>query len=245
MDKNNIQIAHVTDRGGRPENQDAQCVKTLADNGHVAVVCDGLGGHVGGSVASAMAVRLFIEGIQSVPQLDAAGLRALVEGINRDIRADQISTPAHADMRTTLVALAIRDNQALWCYVGDSRFYWFRDGRVQFQTVDHSIAQAMVSEESTQQDVRHHPDRNRLARCLGNTDTLRVSVSSEPIQMQPGDAFLLCTDGFWEYVLEAEMLEDLSAAPDVQHWLDRMLVRHKTRVDGTHDNFTAVALRVQ
>ena len=89
--------------------------------------------------------------------------------------------------------------------------------------------------------IRFHEDRNRVLRCLGQDDSLNPTARDYPLE--PGDhAFLLCSDGFWEYVLEPEMEEDLRDAASPADWLQRMRARHDARVPAVHDNHTAAAV---
>jgi serine/threonine protein phosphatase PrpC len=160
-------------------------------------------------------------------------------------------------MAATLVVLLIRQDQAIWGHVGDSRLYLFRQGRLLLQTKDHSVPQMLVGEgEMGLDEIRGHPDRSRLLRALGDGhDEIRPRLQA-PFALQPADAFLLCSDGFWEYVLEAEMETALAEAEDPDQWLRLMQQRYllpavererlaeaKERAD--NDNYSALAVWLQ
>ena len=146
-------------------------------------------------------------------------------------------------MKTTAVALVLAEGAAGWAHAGDSRLYWFRDGKLAFQTRDHSASQIAVAlGDITVDQIRFHEDRNRVLRALGQEGSLNVETGGEA-PLGPGrHAFLLCTDGFWEYVLEREMEADLAVASTPGQWLERMRARLEERVSGSNDNHTAAAV---
>ncbi len=115
--------------------------------------------------------------------------------------------------------LLARGHQAVWGHVGDSRLYFFRQGRILEQTKDHSVPQMLLAAgEITADEIRNHPDRNRLLANLGDGKPNRFRVRKQ-IQIASGDAFLLCTEGFWEIVLEREMEAAFaSATPPSNGW---------------------------
>jgi len=90
--------------------------------------------------------------------------------------------------------------------------------------------------------IRHHEDRNRLTRSLGNPGKLRTTVLEQAIEVHPGDAFLLCTDGFWEFVTESDMQATLANASAPVDWLAAMERILQSRAPDSHDNYTATAL---
>ena len=139
---------------------------------------------------------------------------------------------------------------ALWGHIGDSRLYHFRGGRIINRTKDHSVAQSLANAgEIKPEEVRGHEDRHRLLRALGQDDDFRPAISQNRQPLEKGDAFFLCTDGFWELVLETEMEADWRAAGTPQEWLEKMQKRITERTlnetDKKHDNFTAMAVFVK
>ncbi len=234
-----LQSASYTDIGGRPRNEDTAGQVRKGDSAICAVVADGLGGHGGGERASAATVRAVCNGWRG--EAEAEGLKALFRQAHEDIVA--IQTPQCA-MKSTVVALEIQGDQAVWGHVGDSRLYHFLDGKLVFQTRDHSVSQiAVFMGEITVDQIRFHEDRNRVLRALGQEGMPNVETRTETLA--PGrHAFLLCTDGFWEYVTEPEMAQDLTDAADTQGWLDAMRARLLERVPEDNDNNTALAVWV-
>lgn len=235
----NIQFAQCSMPGGRPYNED--CVRCAGSGScFSAVVADGLGGHGGGEVASSTAAEVITSCFAASPSVNEQNIKGMFEEANRQILAAQ--TPS-CKMKSTCVALFINGNDVSFGHIGDSRLYHFADGRLVFQTVDHSVSQmAVFAGEITPAQIRFHEDRNKVLRALGNDLDIKPEISM-PLQLASGfHAFLLCTDGFWEYVLEEEMEIDLSKSHAPQEWISLMLQRLYKRVDGTNDNFSAIAV---
>ncbi|MBC9784326.1 serine/threonine-protein phosphatase [Heliobacterium chlorum] len=128
-------------------------------------------------------------------------------------------------------------------HIGDSRLYYFRDGKIVFITKDHSVSQAMADAGYiSHEEIRFHEDRNRVLRSLGQKESIRPDIVRIPGPYRPGDAFLLCTDGFWEHVWEREMEIDLSKAETPDAWLELMEIRIMERAPEDHDNYSAISV---
>lgn len=236
--------ACLTARGGRETNQDAV---RQAFSGSIALwlLADGLGGFGGGEIASASAADALLRAFRGHAEASAEALRTYFEAANRAIVARQPERPEWSAMRTTLVVLVIEDGRAWWAYAGDSRLYHFRGGAVVFQTADHSVPQLLVtSGRIVPAEIRGHPDRNRLLKSLGNPGGADATIETEPRPVAPGDAFLLASDGFWEYVTEREMEADYAKSAAAADWLERMTARLRARAAGEYDNYSAIAIRV-
>ena len=120
--------------------------------------------------------------------------------------------------------------------VGDSRSYLIRNDRIVFQTVDHSVAQmAVLAGEITADELRQYPKLNLLTRALGR-ETVKADVTELPADVC--DRILLCSDGFWEYVYENELVQP-AASPAA--WLTALRTLHAQRIPSRNDNHTAVA----
>lgn len=235
--------ASISSPGGRAENQD-QAGDREVDGARIWVVADGLGGHAGGARASTAAVSAILDRFRQEPGADAKRLETEFFAAQEAILRVQQEDPSIGGCRTTAVVLLEENGRALWGHVGDTRLYQFQDGQVAHQTLDHSVPQALASAgEIEPEDIRTHPDRNRLLRALGGdedpTPTLPGSVLS---QLGDREVFLLCTDGFWEYITEADMEETLAKASDPEAWLAEMERRLLERASGTYDNYTATAV---
>ena len=232
----------LSKKGGRKVNEDYAGFAMRAKDG-CFMVADGLGPKGGGDIASQVVIDKILETYEADPGMDidrvtnmlAVGQTALLEAQMREEMLKGI--------RTTLVQLIVENNYATWSHIGDSRLYRFRDGYVAFQTADHSIPQNKVAAgEITVDQIRSHPDRNRLTRAMGSPNVFRPSVLDEPIKLERDDVFLLCTDGFWEYVLEKEMEDTLDESRTPDEWLASMEKILLSRAPEKHDNYAAVAV---
>jgi serine/threonine protein phosphatase PrpC len=232
----------ATYAGGRSYNEDA--VRHLTSNGHSCwMLADGLGGHGGGQEASKLATDAVAESFLQHAEASPAALATYLEAARLAVVRKQEEDPQLLGMRTTLVLLVSDGAQALWAHIGDSRLYYFRDGQLAARTFDHSVPQAMVDAGQLKpSQIRRHEDRNRLLRCLGGREELRATIMEKPKPVQPGDAFLLCSDGFWEYVTETAMEFDLLKSPTAAEWLFHMEVRLRTDLPEDCDNYSAVAI---
>jgi serine/threonine protein phosphatase PrpC len=178
--------------------------------------------------------------------LSATSLQRHLDAAQQAILEAQKKQPSLSTMRTTIVILLTDSKRALWAHVGDSRLYCLEKGRIDSYTKDHSVVQAMVSAgELPASRIRHHEDRNRLLRCLGNSENDIRPTLSEMHPLHNGTSFLLCTDGFWENVTEPEIEIDFAKAERTQDWLALMEHRLLERAPQDNDNYTAIAVIFQ
>lgn len=228
--------------GGRTYNEDSVQQDFCGQTG-CWVLADGLGGHGGGDTASRVACAAAVESFRANPAVSSEALLDHILAADRAVRRQQTLQPPLVSMRTTITVLVCGSHSAIWGHVGDSRLYHIRAGRIHAQTKDHSLPQRLVeADEIREADIRHHADRNRLLRVLGEDNAAQPSVLTEPIRLYAGDAFLLCTDGFWENVFEIEMELDFAKSRDPAQWLELMELRLEERVNGSHDNYSAIAV---
>ena len=228
-----------TNRGGRVHNEDS--LRASAEDG-IFVLADGLGGHRCGETASALAVNSLFNGMAQTSSLDEDILLDLFRSANEEILRQQ-AQPGQEEMRTTAVALKLLDGSAVWAHIGDSRLYRFNRGELAGVTADHSVTyRKFLGGEISYMDVYHDDDRSRLLRVLGK-EPCRPEAGSGPLV--PGDAFLLCSDGFWEYVYNEEIQADLCRAQTPEAWAEGMLLRHIRRTAPGNDNFSLITVFVE
>ncbi|MEP7280813.1 MAG: protein phosphatase 2C domain-containing protein [Rubrivivax sp.] len=244
-----LQVDWLSERGGRKVNEDA-CGHWRSDRALCAVLADGAGGHGGGDIASRLAVRELLTHFAQAPPPDADALRTLVFEINHMLLdAREPGTPRQ-DMHSTVVCLVLDfvDGKARWAHAGDSRLYWFRAGRLRRRTLDHSLVQSLVDAGLlTPEEVRGHAQRSELRSALGvGDDQLEVDATEADADVEPGDAFLLCTDGVWEHLDDALIVQALAEAGSPRDWLDGLSagVRAAAQRQAHHDNFSALAVWV-
>lgn len=237
--------ASISKAGGRKVNEDCYGDELLPDGQGCWVVADGLGGHGGGDVASRRVTDTLLNSFRTSPGITAESLQRYIEAAQAALLEQQEREPELAAMRSTVVVMLSDGQCALWGHIGDSRLYHFRAGRLLSQTKDHSVPQALVDAgDIAVEDIRYHEDRNRLLRAMGSPGTLRPSIATVPVPLQQGDALLLCTDGFWEYVTETEMGIGLAKSTTPQRWLETMETIILRRAPPTHDNYTGTAIFV-
>ncbi len=243
-----MKLTHATlsHPAGRKINEDASNSHQLSAGQGCWVVADGLGGHGGGDVASKIAVDTIVDAYRNNPEFSAPYLGKLMELAQQAIMAQQQDDYRLSAMRSTAVVLLLDDAKALWAHLGDTRLYHFANGHIAFQTRDHSVPQAMAdAREIGHDDIRHHEDRNRLTRSLGNDGKVRTAILDQPVAIGAGDAFLMCTDGFWEFVTETVMNETLPESDTPEKWLLKMETILLGNAPSGHDNYTATAIFVE
>lgn len=227
--------------GGKKENEDSYGVREL-ENGICVVVADGLGSHGGGRQASGIAVENLIPCAQDGILPDPGTIMARLSQANDEILRRR-ENKNH--MKTTVVFLCLNDNEAVWAHIGDSRLYHYYNWELQDYTLDHSVSQLAVSlGEIKRREIPGHAERSRLLRVLGDEE-IKPEIHEQMALEKGFHAFLVSTDGFWEYVTEDEMLLDLCKSETPREWMHSMQLRHERRVGGDHDNHTAVAVFVK
>lgn len=239
-----FETATVSAPGGRTENEDFLDYRAGEASGCWALA-DGLGGHLGGEIASRLAVDAAIASFEAQPSITGEALSTHIEKANRAVLDRQTADRELTHMRTTLVLLIASTEAAMWAHAGDSRLYWLRQGKIRDQTRDDSVPQRLVDAgEISADQIRFHEDRSRLLNSVGARDEMVRSNGSIAGAPEPGDAFLLASDGFWEAVTEPEMENDLSATASSEDWIRKMEHRVKERAAADHDNYSAIAVRV-
>lgn len=230
-----LDFAFYTDVGGRKNNEDSYIAKQIGDN-YLFVVADGLGGHDDGELASQIAVESIKESLLSSDEIN---LCAVVESANRAVLNKQANT--NSKMKSTVALTYATPRKTYFAHVGDTRIYAFKDSAIVFQSIDHSASQLAVSVgEITTKDIRNHPDRNVLLRALGATDNIKVDVFE--LENSDYDSLLLCSDGFWEYVLEDDMIEARMQCQAADKWLYKMRMIQLENAPENCDNNTAIAV---
>ena len=232
-----------TDRGGREVNEDSARVFEK-DGKKCLVLCDGLGGHGKGEVASALVVDGVGQIFNSAQKIDEDFLRSAFQLSQEALIDEQIRQDAKTDMKTTAVAMYIDGNKVQWGHVGDSRLYAFAKNKVKLRTLDHSVPQMLVfAREIKEKQIRNHPDRNRLLRVMGIEWEKPMYELAEQTQLEKYQAFLLCSDGFWELIDEKQMCKLLKNSSTVEEWMQAMVeVIKQNGIGKNMDNYTAIAL---
>jgi serine/threonine protein phosphatase PrpC len=243
-----------TDTGPVRENNEDHFSLDL-DTG-LFIVADGMGGHAAGEVASSLAVQTVRSVILEAHDPDETRLnRDIIDeeesirerlryAMNQAcvrIRQEAFDNPIHRGMGTTLTILLIEDGIAHFSHVGDSRLYLFRNGSLRRLTRDHTVVQNEIDAgRLTPELARIAPHKNILTQSVGYHGTVDPVTSTRPVN--PGDLFLLCSDGLTD-PLDDNALESLIATTPFEdlafHLVDQALLH------GTEDNVTVVVVRVE
>ena len=235
-------ITWVSRKGGRTVNEDA--VAKAREKGIICVVvADGLGGHTGGRMASGVAVDAIINSFKQNPGFSKEHLEGYIQSAKEAVSMQAISDPDLLYMASTAAVLLIKGRKALWANVGDTRLYKFSDGFVSDVTEDHSVAFLSFIRGDIEYDmIRTSPDQNKLTSAIGlNMDGINFSQEH---RIDATSSFLLCTDGWWEYVTEDDMENTLKESQSANEWLEKMLrIREENAPEGS-DNFTAAVIMI-
>ncbi len=231
--------------GSREINEDS--IYAGCHNGRsLFVVADGLGGHGKGDAASTLAVNTFKETVFDSTGTISNLLSNAFLSAQDAILQEQKKSGNYFQMKTTVCALAVDGSQLLWGHIGDTRLYAFSRNKIKQRTLDHSVPQMLaLARDIKEKDIRNHPDRNKLLRVLGvSGDNPKFEISALQ-DIHKYQAFLLCSDGFWELILEKEMCTTLKKSSTVVEWLQRMCEIVEQRGSGTDmDNYSAIAIWV-
>lgn len=240
-----IAMATRSERGAREGNEDALAVGR-AGSGWFAVLADGAGGHAGGARASRIAVEGIGESLRgAAAQFRPELLTAAIEAAHRRLQQAQAGASGRERMHTTAVALWIdgAGERALWSHVGDSRLYLVRRAAVATLTRDDSVVQRLLDAGLlTAEQARRHPHKNQLLAALGIDDAVEPHTPPLPLPLEDGDAFLLCSDGWWDGFDDAAIAGLLAGAATPAGWLDAMKQQIERRQAPQQDNFSAIAV---
>lgn len=196
----------------RDHNED--CFLVMPESG-IALLADGMGGHLAGEVASAMAIdkvthslrQAFTANQKSGGQVGPSAAQALVEAIknaNSAIHAASMNRPEQAGMGTTIVAATFHDRVLTVAHVGDSRLYRYRKGVFAQVTEDHSMVQELLRRGlMTPEEARTSVNRNLVTRALGVDPLVEVEVKEH--NFEDGDIYLMCSDGLNDVLLDEEI----------------------------------------
>jgi len=208
------------------------------------LVADGMGGHAGGDVASAIATKRIIEADRTYqsPQDAEFALQAALIAANSQLAETVFEHAELTGMGTTVSALVVIDDQVAIAHIGDSRIYLFRDGELSQITTDHTFVQRLVdSGRITEAEAMVHPRRSVLMRVLGDVEA-SPEIDTSILATRAGDRWLLCSDGLSGVVSNTGIANALKSLLDAQAVADRLV---KESLDGgAPDNVTIVVVDI-
>jgi protein phosphatase len=241
-------IAAKTDLGRVRENNEdkfeffaSEDELTLASRGLIFLVCDGMGGHAAGQIASELTCKTFIDVYLHHPSAEPrAAMLDAVKAANRFVLDNSRTFPDRKGMGTTLSGLVLLQDEAFTVQVGDSRIYRLRDGQLEQLTHDHTwVDEAIKEGVITPAEALDHPYKHVLTRAIGAEPEVRPDIEVRPLSQ--GDVFLLCSDGLINHVADETIRDTLQClAPPEAAWA---LVGAALQGGGS-DNTTVVIVRV-
>lgn len=240
----NISYSSYSNIGGRKVNEDSIAISEK-EGGICFILCDGLGGHGKGDIASKFVTGFVNEYFQHANDNNTF-IQEVLEKAQNGLLSEQERLSAKREMKTTAVVLLMYEQRFRFAFIGDSRLYHFRKNKVYKRSIDHSVPQMLaLAGEIKEKDIRHYADRNKLLRVMGTEwETPRYDVS-DPDEISEGDAFLLCSDGFWENILEKDMCRFLKKTKNAEEWLSLMINKVTKNAENTNmDNNSAIAIKV-
>ena len=245
-----MEVASLTDVGcQREDNEDSYSYWESADDaifarrGRLAVVADGMGGCEGGQFASRIAVDSVQDSYTSAK--DSSPQELLLDAVrvaNARVQEKARLTPALRGMGTTLTAAAIVGNHLYFAHVGDSRLYLLRNRDLRALTRDHTLVARLVESGVIRaEDADSHPQKHVLTAAIGVGEEIAPDAPAAPLPLEKSDVLLLCTDGLWGQMTDAEIAAILS--PNKPASAAQALVQ-LAKERGGPDNITLLVMRV-
>jgi protein phosphatase len=241
-----VETFFLSDRGKvRQHNED--CVGVFENEiGVLAIVADGMGGHLAGDVASQMTINTFetlwnqVKNIENPKEAEAWFLTS-VEEVNKAVYEHSLSHPECQGMGTTIVGAIVTSKFATIGHIGDSRCYLLNNSGYKQVTNDHSLVNELVrSGQISKEDAEHHPRKNVLLRALGTEQKVELDVST--IEIDQGDVLLLCSDGLSNKVSDDEMYGELSNNQSLSQKATSLV--QLANENGGEDNISLVLLKM-
>lgn len=204
------------------------------------VVCDGMGGHEAGEVASELAIRTMEELADSIT--DAASMTSAVEAANLNVIKAPRQGVGREGMGTTLTAAQLKGERLLLAQVGDSRAYLLHNGKLQQITRDHSLmADLIEAGQITEEEARFHPNRSVITRAIGSDPYMQPDIYE--LNLSAGDRLLLCSDGLNAMLPDYQIADVLHDVADPQACADELV--SQARAAGGYDNITTIVVDIQ
>ena len=232
----------LTDRGRkRPSNEDAF---GLSVEHGVYVVCDGMGGAAAGEVASTLAVAEMMQWLTERPWTSPLPIEAAeaVTAANEAIFSRSQRNQSLNGMGTTLVALLVEDRHAWMVNVGDSRGYRLRNSHLEQITLDHSLVEEQIRlGQMSQQEALRSPLKNVITRALGTQSVVTPDIFE--FETEPGDLFLLCSDGLVRELSDSVIESLLRLDLTLEEMCSRLV--EAANEAGGHDNITCLLVRAE
>lgn len=235
-----IAIGNATDVGKVREQNEDYMAHFVTPVGYCIVVCDGMGGHAAGAVASQNAIasiQQFLQDVKNGNSVIPVVLKNAIEFANYKLREMVNQSAGLTGMGTTCVLALIKNGNLYTAHAGDSRIYLFREGEIKQITKDHSSVQrlidvgALTEEEADLSDKKH-----QIIKAIGVFDKVDATITQTPIPLHKNDKLLLCSDGLTEHVNKEKIAEIIQSDVDIQQAALKLI--EQANKAGGSDNVT-------
>lgn len=210
----------------------------------MVILADGAGGYTGGEAAAEQVMataRSLFDNFSPKDESPEQLLNAIVDEAHTIIKLNRILT--EEEPHATIVAMVLQPDRADWVHVGDSRLYHFRHGELKHRTPDHSLVEQLIREGQLRESDRHsHPNRNLLIQALGHSEQPKPDFGGTA-PLADGDAFLLCSDGLWDYFEDAAIGKALQALPP-RKAAELLITGARSKAKGRGDNVSLAIVKL-
>lgn len=246
--KINIYTPQCFSEIGKKENNEDYIIPSEnigVSNRNEFFCCDGVGGSPSGEIASKIVCESMAEFFKTNPNIihNESVMNYAVRYAREKLNDYESHHPETRGMKTTMTALRFHQEGATLAWMGDSRIYHVRDGKILYQTWDHSYVNTLVEQGLLSKDDRRtHPKRNSITRTLGTEKSDRIPGVKMITDINVDDFFLLCTDGLLEQVTDKHIEDWFSKSEKSEH-LKEIILNHcrgKTR-----DNFSMILVKIK
>lgn len=241
------EIGKTSRLGNRKSNQD-NLTSIEVEGGVVLVLGDGLGGKTGGELASQVLIDTVRDEIEKhefpIPNPERFLEALIIQAHYRIKEAGEQQQPP-VEPGTTAVVCLVQEGLAWWAHVGDSRCYLFREGLSIYRTQDHSYVEELYQQGQLSMEKKDgHPMRNLVTQCIGLPEITPIVSVNKGTPLQAGDVLLLCSDGFWEPLDDAQIGAILEEDEKLDKAINKLAERAELASYPRSDNTSAVALRL-
>lgn len=238
-----FQIESFSEIGQKTNNEDALMVCQLDQFRNLFLVCDGLGGHPAGEVASRITCETLSDYI-SQSKKDKIKSEEIKKGLKlarKAIEEYQKENPESIGMKTTLAGVISDAFGLKIVWLGDSRVYHIRGGKIMFQTLDHSYGNYLLYQKGvSKEEVALHPKRHKITRVVGAEKEITPEII-EVEEIKQGDFFLICSDGLLEQVDKTVIEDRFTKTTEIKELVTNI---YNTCKNKTKDNFSMILVKV-
>ena len=234
-----INIQELSQIGKRQNNEDS--ILSSPQNG-LFTVCDGVGGNNKGEVASNIACNIIINSLKQYSNIELSQIGITLQQVEKEFENYIKNNPESAGMATTLAMLQLTDTRATIVHIGDSRVYHIRNGKILFQTEDHSLVNELVaSGYITIEEAKVHPKKNQITRALQVSKESALADVDIFSNILPNDYFFLCTDGILESIDNEFIEKEFVVEADCENIIQKI---SSLCLENSNDNYSAILIKV-